>query len=50
MALTNIKVCSAKPQEKEYNTLVDGDACFCLFTLTAQNIGGSAFASEASST
>ncbi|MGP6152223.1 tyrosine-type recombinase/integrase [Escherichia fergusonii] len=29
MALTDIKVCSAKPQEKEY-TLVDGDGMFLL--------------------
>ncbi len=49
MALTDIKVRSAKPQEKEY-TLVNGDGMFCLFTLMAQNIGGFVFALEVSST
>lgn len=49
MALTDIKVRSAKPQEKEY-TLVDGDGMFCSFTLTAQNTGGSVFALVVSST
>lgn len=47
MALTDIKVRSAKPQEKEY-ILVNGMAYFCLFTLAAQNTGG--FALMASST
>lgn len=49
MALTDTKVRSAKPQEKEY-TLVDGDGMFCLFTLTAQNTGASAFVLVVSST
>lgn len=49
MALTDTKVRSAKPQEKEY-TLVDGDGMFLLIHPNAQNTGGSAFASVASNT
>lgn len=49
MALTDTKLRSAKPQEKEY-TLVDGDGMFLLIHLTAQNTGGSVFALVVSST
>lgn len=38
MALTDTKVRSAKPEEKEYS-LVDGDGMLLLVSLTAQSIG-----------
>jgi hypothetical protein len=38
MALTDTKVRSAKPEEKEYS-LVDGDGMSLLVNLTAQSIG-----------
>ncbi len=39
MALSDVKVRSAKPEAKAYK-LTDGDGMVCWFTLTAQNTGG----------